>query len=291
MGRWLIVVASLVAAVAAADEFTNKKTGAAVQGRLLGKVSLDGAPFFLVKTAKGMKRLPVAEWVHSVATPRGTPATPAPTTGTAPGTATPARPASTWTPTEYRGKTRSVPWLRKAYGLASRQVLCYDGRYYNTYEVNPVGSAKRGPGQVFAAAGKAIRVLGNGQVLATMSNGQRVAIEGMTLLGVVGGREWKAYLAGVEVYEDDTASGAERKVLRCRRLEPPGSGLTREEFLKMLEAGVRIYSRQTCPMCKGTGTMMVDSHAVSGARHKRRCKMCKGRKTVLMDLADGKVRD
>jgi len=291
MGRWLVVVGCLLAAVAAADEFTNKKTGEAVDGKLLGKVSLGGAPFFLVKTAKGMKRLPVAEWVHSVATPRGTPATPAPTTGIPPGTATPATPASTWTPTEYRGKTRSVPWLRKAYGLASRQVLCYDGRYYNTYEIHPIGKDARRPGQVFAATGKAIRVLGNGQVLATMSNGQRVSIEGMTLLGVVGGRAWRAYLAGVEVYEDDTASGAQRKVLRCRRLEPPGSGLTREEFLKILESGVRIYSRETCPMCKGTGIRTVDSHGVSGSREKRRCKMCKGRKTVVIDMADGKVRD
>ena len=282
MRRGAIAVAGLRAAAAAADEFANNKSGEVVVGRLLGKVALEGKSFFLVKTADGMKRLPVGDWTHAVAT--RSPTAPKPATDTA------SAPDPAWTSTVYRGKMRSVAWLSKAYAAARQQVLTHGDKYWNVYDVRPLERAKKGVGEVFEGRGKAIRVLENGHVLATMANGQRVAIDGMTLTGVIGGRAWKACLVGLETYQDEAEAGDARSVLRCKRLAKPGAALTREEFLKMLAAGVHLYSRQTCPTCKGRGYTMRESGAVPGRREKRQCRTCRGSKTLRVDMADGRAK-
>jgi len=278
--RHTIWVVCLVAAIAAADEFTNKKTTEAIEGKLLGKVTLEGKTFLLVKTADGMKRLPVDEWFQTASSPKVT--QPEPKAGTKTAGEPKSKPAVVWKSTEYRGKVRTTGWMSKAFGAAAQQVLSHGERYYNACDVRPLGKGKVGRG------GKAIRVLNNGRVLATLANGQRVAVEGLTLTGVIGGQRWTAYLIGVKTYEDKDASGDARHVLRCERLVKVGRGLTRGEFLKMLEAGVRLYSRETCPRCKGKGYVMRESSAVAGMQFKRDCKMCRGKKALLVDLADGK---
>jgi hypothetical protein len=67
----LLLVLVLGAAVAQADTFTHKKGQAApIEGRLLGKATVDGREVFLVRGPAGLRRLPVSEWTRTETTPQ-----------------------------------------------------------------------------------------------------------------------------------------------------------------------------------------------------------------------------
>ena len=287
MRSFTVLGAFLLCCAACGDTFRNGKTGETVEGQLLGRVTVEGREAWLVKTAKGTKRLPTADWDHAHAD------------GPKPATAKPPEPAFEWPEIEYAGRKRDARWLERAYTATADQVVLCGEVALNRHDIIPKpvmistqypggrttggglsDGRARAVGQAFGAHVVIERLLDGERAVDRLQNEQAVVLDGFTTTGWVDGTHLNAVLVGVGTWRDETGS----TILRCRELPKGNLKVSRDEFLNALRLGVTIYRERRCPICGGSG--LLDRRVEKGPRLSHRspldpiarglCPHCKG---------------
>lgn len=282
------IVAILLAVLASADTFTNKKTGETVAGKMLGTAFVDGGDRYLVRTESGARRqLPMDEWDHKIDTSGGAPADPAPP-----------KPKGY----QYQGRSVSKDWFERAYRRFCGDSAFVDGKLLPlTSDTAPdPGEPERlirvGKGKTDYTA-TVSRVRGADAVIAFIRhNGTRRAesihVTGLDakLLGqgaplpeghllLVGNHSWKP--------------GPKKKRRTVRSFTVAGP-LTREQFADVLGAGLKLYVDKPvykdCARCKGIGQIFTKKRRLVAGMERlghweeytvaSTCPDCKGQKRL-----------
>ena len=248
---FILSILSILSTSSTADTFTNKLTGEALEGILLGRFQKDGKPHLIVKTPSQITRhLPAADWrIEKEAPPPEPAARPA----------APAGPAWAWPPVTYKDKPRDPAWLDKAYAyFKDRFTVIEDVTVdlaHPSYNRPQIGRACRIEGKVVqvlapdALLVAAIYAIPGNALLPGSRTTRVIHISRVPTKNLIDGAPWRDTVAPVGTHRYMTAEGVTGTLISCRPIPIDPIPLTRAQFIELLGTDIELirWLRQPVP--------------------------------------------